>query len=137
MFSDADLEKIGEALRQQSEIDYRDAGPKAPHGDIAYRGVWLSSRYDVAAEFDHMKAVIDGMPELMARRIESIQCDSKACAYYSVEIRPGKFLNDLPMIIETTFKRQGGFNGLSITCPGEQAVDLDPFWPGDHRLFVD
>src|SRR5438270_24202 len=82
-----DIKRIGEAIAYQNKLDYDETGPKAPHGDITYKGVALSSQYDVKSEFDEMKRVIDSMPELMARRINSIWCDSKACACFIVQIR--------------------------------------------------
>jgi hypothetical protein len=136
MDRDLDLTGISEALRKQSEMDYRDTGPKAPHGDISYRGVMLSSRYDVAGEFDCMKAVVDKLPELMARRIESIWCDSKACSFFAITIRSDKFLEQLPQLVENAFRTCGGFNGLSIYCNGRAAINVDPFWPGDDLLFA-
>jgi hypothetical protein len=128
---DVDHELIGRAIAIQNQIDYEDTGPKAPHGDITYKGVRLSSRFDVQSEFNHMKAVIDSMPELMGRRIESIWCDSKGCAFYTVTIQPARFVDDLPYLIEDAFKARGGYNGLSIECEGQDIPYRDCYWPGE------
>jgi hypothetical protein len=53
---------LSEALAHQDRIDYEGTGPKAPHGDIIYKGVLLSSRYDVLNEFVHMRKAIEGRP---------------------------------------------------------------------------
>jgi hypothetical protein len=128
---DAKLEQIAKIIEYQHILDYEGAGPKAPHGDITYKNVRLSSRFDVQSEFDHMKAVIDCMLELNARRIESIWCDSKACAVYIITIRPDRYLQDLPRYIDDAFKARGGYNGLSIVR-NEQEVDYrDCYWLGD------
>ena len=123
------LRNVVEALAYQNRLDYEEAGPKAPHGDIVYKGVILCSRYDVASEFSRMKKAIDAMPELMARRLESIWCDSKACAFYVVHIVPKLYLDDLPYVVEDGFKSLGGYNGLSIECEGRRIPYRDCYWP--------
>jgi hypothetical protein len=123
------LRRLGEAIDYQNKLDYEEAGPKAPHGDILYKGVVLSSRYDALHEFTEMKRAVDSMPELMARRLESIWCDSKACAFYTVHIKPEFFLDHLPTVIEDAFKSLGGYNGLSIECEGRRIPYCDCYWP--------
>jgi hypothetical protein len=133
-----DMNRIGEAIAYQNKLDYDGTGPKAPHGDITYKGVVLSSRYDVKNEFDEMKRVIDSMSELMARRIDSIWCDSKACACFIVQIHPQFFVEDLPYEIEDAFKNTlGGYNGLSIECDGRKIPYRDCYWPADEAEFED
>lgn len=126
------LDRIAVAIAEQSQMDYEDAGPKAPHGDIVYHGVLLSSRYDVASEFAHMRRAIDAMPELMARRVESIWCDSKATADYRITLDARLFVDGLSEVVEDAFRSVGGYNGLLIECDGQKAVWLDPYWPGDE-----
>jgi hypothetical protein len=123
------LRRLGEAMNYQNKLDYEDAGPKAPHGDIIYKGVALSSRYDALHEFAAMKRAVDAMPELMARRLDSIWCDSKAGVCYTVQIRPEFYLDDLPYVIEDAFKSLGGYNGLSIECEGRNIPYRDCYWP--------
>lgn len=132
-FTEEELARISEAIAHQNRLDYEETGPKAPHGDIEYKGVVLSSRYDVAAEFSNMKRVIDAMPELMARRLDSIWCDSKACACYTVQIRSHLHLDELPYEIEDAFKSTlRGYNGLSIDCEGRQIPYRDCYWADDY-----
>jgi hypothetical protein len=123
---------ISEAIAYQHGLDYEEAGPKAPHGPIVYKGVVLSSRYDVQSEFTHMRGAIDLIPELLARRIESIWCDSNACAYYVVTVRPRLFVEALVDEVEAAFKELGGFNGLDIECDEGQGKSFDPWWPEDE-----
>ena len=122
-------QRLSEALAHQHRLDYEDAGPKAPHGPIAYKGVTLSSRFDALREFAAMRKAIDLMPELMARRLESIWCDSKACAYYVVTVRKGFYVEALRDEIEDAFRGIGGFNGLDILCDDHKGVSFDPWWP--------
>jgi hypothetical protein len=125
------LQIISEAVAHQNRIDYEGAGPKAPHGAITYKDVCLSSRYDVQGEFSHMRRAIDAMPELMARRIESIWCDSKACAYYVVAVKPRLFAKGLVDEINAAFKAIGGYNGLEILRDDGPSESFDPWWPED------
>jgi hypothetical protein len=127
--NDTDWAKVAEAVAQQYQIERDSCGPKAPHGDITYKGVCLSSRYDVAHEFAHMRRVIDAMPELMARRIESIWCDSHACADYTVMIDSRLYLPELPEVIDEAFRACGGYNGLRMYADGYPTEDRDPYWP--------
>ena len=124
-----DYELIGRLIAHQNDIDYQETGPKAPHGDITYKGVRLSSRYDVLAEFNYMKSVIDFMPELMARRITSIWCDSKGSNFYSVILCPKLFVDSLPYCVDAAFRARGWYNGLSIECDGKNIPHRDCYFP--------
>ncbi|MDM9644317.1 hypothetical protein [Rhizobium sp. S163] len=123
------MNELARLVAEQSRFDYEDAGVKAPHGDIAYKGVVLSSRYNVASEFARMRKVIDRMPELMARRLESIWCDSKASSVYAVEILPRHYAEELPSWIQAAFIAGGGYNGLSIECGGRDIDCIENYWP--------
>lgn len=122
-------QRIASAVAFQSRLEYESSSPKAPHGDIRYKGVMLSSRYDVLSEFSSMRAAINAMPELVARRLASIWCDSHAGASYVVQVRPEFYLDDLPQRIEDAFKSLGGYNGLSILCEGRSIPHRDCYWP--------
>ena len=128
--NDIDWRAISAAIFKQNELDYEDAGPKAPYETILYRGVTLSSRHNVIGEFDEMRRVIDSIPELLARRIDNIWCDSKANSYFVVTISPEKFLGSLPDIIFEAFRHNGAFNGVEVNCPPKFSVIADPWWPG-------
>jgi len=127
-------------LRLQFELDREESGPKAPHQDIDYRGVTLSSRFRVAAEFDSMRAVVDVMGPTVRPCVSSIWCDSHAGAVYSVEIRLGMNRTALADDIHDSFLyATGGFNGLSVSH-GENALFFNPEWPefdsGDGELMA-
>lgn len=51
-------------------------------------GVSTTSRYNKADESDSMVGMVNGVDEGLRPPIKSIFCDSKACACYSVEVRP-------------------------------------------------
>jgi hypothetical protein len=94
-----------------------------------YKGVCLSSRYDLEHEYDAMRRAVDAMPELMARRIESIWCDSKACACYTIMFVYGLFVPQLPDIIDDAFRAVGGHNGITFCADGHSIDARDPWWP--------
>ena len=118
-----------ELIQRQYDIDRAEAGPKAPVSGYPYRGVQIESRWAVMAELDTMRRIIDAMPELMARRLETIWCDSKAGACYTVTIRPGLFVPDLRWTIaDATMEARGGHNGIMIEADGDNGGHIDPDW---------
>jgi len=111
----SDYQAVAEAVARQNAIDRDEAGPKAPHGDVAYRDVLLSSRWDVLAEYQTMRAIVDGLPDLTRVRIESIWCDSKCTSNYIVTVKPNRFAPDIPTAFEdAVIAAQGGHNGIMI-----------------------
>ncbi|TPK68058.1 hypothetical protein FJ546_05965 [Mesorhizobium sp. B2-4-19] len=106
----------GAALfRRQFEIDYAEAGPKAPVSSFIYKGVEISSRWSVLSEFETMKRAIDLMPELMARRLSRIWCDSNCTANYVIGVKSRLFVQDLKWEINDAFRAAGGgHNGIMI-----------------------
>jgi len=121
--------ELAEALRRQYEIDRAEAGQKAPVSGFTYKGVLLESRWSVLRELEAMKAVLDAMPELMARRLESIWCDSKAGATYSVSVREGLWVPDLRRAVAAGVKEaDGGHNGIFIKADGGNGCVIDPDW---------
>lgn len=83
----------------------------------------------MAHEYDLMRAAVDAMPELMARRLQSIWCDSVACAYYVVQIKPHRFLESLPDEVDKAFESLGGYDGLRVQCEGRNLPIRDCYWP--------
>lgn len=121
--------KTAALLRLQHEIDYADAGPKSPISGFSYRGVRIESRWAVQAELETMKRIVDAMPELMARRLASIWCDSKCGANYLVSVRPGLWVPTLERAISDAITAGGGgHNGVMIDEAGDYRADLDPDW---------
>ncbi|HWW11340.1 MAG TPA: hypothetical protein VN018_02405 [Brevundimonas sp.] len=78
-----------------------------------------------------MQRALDAMPELLARRIKSVFCDSKACAAYSVVIRSGMILQVLPGAVLSAFETLGGFNWLDVEYEGESLLTETSYWPGE------
>jgi hypothetical protein len=72
---------------------------------------------------------MDAMPGLMARRIETIYCDSHAGACYTVTVRSGLWLESLRgEVAEAVQKAGGGHNGIVIEADGSNGCDIDPDW---------
>ncbi|SEH15094.1 hypothetical protein SAMN05428974_1350 [Sphingopyxis sp. YR583] len=129
-------EDLAGALAHQESLDVRDSGPKVPYHEMSYRGVELQSRYAVAHEFEEMKAVVDAMPDDVRLRVESIWCDSKACAVYSITIRLGMDRSWLGENIRDSFRAgTNGFNGLFLSH-GNDDQFFDPEWPEDDEDFL-
>jgi len=129
--SEEALAAIADAVSHQNSIDYAETGPKAAYAQAVHLGVSLSSRYDVLAEYEAMQRALDAMPELLARRIKSVFCDSKACAAYSVVIRSGMILPVLPGAVLSAFETLGGFNWLDVEYEGESLLTETSYWPGE------
>lgn len=121
--------EAAELIRRQYDIDRADAGPKAPASGFRYRGVQIESRWAVMAELDTMRRIIDAMPELMARRLETIWCDSNAGACYTVTVRLGLWVTHLRSAIgEAVMEAGGGHNGIMIEADGGNGCHIDPDW---------
>lgn len=126
---------VAQAIREQFEIDYAEAGPKAPVDSFSYKGIKISSRWAVLSEFETMKRAIDALNELMARRLSRIWCDSNCTANYVVGVKPRMFISDLKWEINDAFRiAGGGHNGILIEEGGDGPfegrfiVNLDPDW---------
>lgn len=124
-------------LRHQYELDRAEAGPKLPIDSLLYRGVTLDSRWSVAAEFETMKAIVDALPDLVRVRVESIWCDSRAQACYTVAIAEQRWAEGIEWDVrDAVLAASHGFNGLSIEGDGRQ-VDFDPEWSGDDYDYTE
>lgn len=99
---------------------------------VTYKGVLLSSRHDLAFEIADMKCIVDALMPDMVRRIQTIWCDSKACATYSVTVRDGLWVPDLQWALAEACRETGGHNGVYFDGDAPTGVDLDPDWPGDE-----
>lgn len=130
MVEDIDLPpEAAELIQRQYDIDRADAGPKAPVSGFLYRGVQIESRWAVIAELDTMRRIINAMPELMARRLETIWCDSNAGACYTVTVRPSLYIPDLRWAIsEAVMEAGGGHNGIMIETDDGNGCHIDPNW---------
>ncbi len=76
-----------------------------------------------------MRRIIDVMPELMARRLETIWCDSNVGACYTVIVRPGLSMPDLRWAIaDSVMEAGGGHNGIVVEADGGNGCHIDPDW---------
>lgn len=98
---------------------------------VVFKGVHLTSRQNVSGEIEDMKRIIDALTPDMARRIDTIWCDSKAAATYSVTVRDGLWVPELQWAIADA-GRLAGHNGVYFDGDAPAGVDLDPDWPGDR-----
>jgi hypothetical protein len=98
---------------------------------VTVRGVTLSSRYSKADELEEMGRVIEIMTDDIAAAIESVFCDSKACADYLVTLRSNEVSERVNSGIRDAFiEGAGGFNGLRVVGPPRQDVaDFGAWWP--------
>ncbi|WP_395332105.1 hypothetical protein WBP06_04075 [Novosphingobium sp. BL-8H] len=94
---------------------------------IHYKGVQISSRYDMVSEIGEMRRVIDAFTPMVLKRVQSIWCDSKAGAMYSVSILPGPWDESIAAGIARAFRSGKGFNAIVLTC-GKRQVFIDPSW---------
>ncbi len=98
---------------------------------LEVEGVQLTSRYNKADEYDAMTALVLGVEARLRVFIESIWCDSKACACYSIQLRPcttGQ-ANDVSRQLEAAcIARLGGHNGMDISGANGGYIVLDPNW---------
>jgi hypothetical protein len=120
-------------LRKQFEMDYADAGPKAPYSRVTHKGICIEGRWGVLKEFEGMRKAIDRMPELMARRIARIWCDSNCDANYVVGIKLGLYVPSLKWAVADAIE---GHNGISIEYGeqlfgGELLATIEPDWGED------
>lgn len=121
--------EAAELIHRQYDMDRADAGTKAPVSGFRYRGVQIESRWAVMAELDTMRQIIDAMPELMARRLETNWCDSNAGACYTVTVRLGLWVPNLRSAIgEAVIEVGGGHNGIMIEADGDNGCHIDPDW---------
>nr|WP_314436679.1 hypothetical protein [uncultured Brevundimonas sp.] len=125
-----DLDRIGAAIASQSALDYAECGPHAPYTRKTYKGVTIEGRYDSIAEYRSMEAIVDRIPELLVRRLQSIWCDSKACAAYSVIIRKNMASVLLLEVVLATFSHFG-FNSLDVSCEDEMLLVENGCWPNE------
>lgn len=120
---------VTELIQRQYDIDRAEAGSKAPVSGFRYRGVQIESRWAVLSELDAMRRIIDAMPELLARRLEAIWCDSNDGACYTVTVRSGLWVPDLRRAIaDSVMNAGGGHNGVMIEADGGNGCHIDPDW---------
>ncbi|MBY6120446.1 hypothetical protein KUV64_15030 [Mameliella alba] len=100
---------------------------------FTYKGVRLESRWAVLRELENMKRIVEAMPELMSRRLETIWCDTKDGATYTVTVKDRLWVPDLKwMISDAIVDAVGGHTGIYIAGDEPSGMDVDPYRPGDY-----
>jgi hypothetical protein len=100
-------------------------------GPSIVRGVYLSSRHDSPDEIDEMGSIVDALPDAVANRLDTMFCDSKACAWYSVTLKQGAPFERTAEALHKAFIAAGGFNGLQVVADNGATREFDPWWPED------
>lgn len=120
---------------RQNEVATREARRDTKAKPMNYKDVPLASREDLAFEIEGMKRIVDVMARDTSRRLESIWCDSKACATYTITVRNGLWVDGLQDLVQdAVIKGGGGHNGIYFD--GDTPVSaIDPYWPSDFDEF--
>lgn len=99
--------------------------------DGKYKGVEISSRYELAREVTTMEKIVDALgPAAVA--LESIWCDSKMGMMYIVELAAGRSFHDLEDVLAEAVYSTGGHNGVAVRSAGKDVGFINPDWPGDR-----
>ena len=91
----------------------------------------VASRYDCPREVPTMQRWLGSLSEPVLRRVESLFCDSKACACYSIELNeaPTQLLAEE---LEAALMRvSDGHNGMWLNGPNGTELVVDPNWKDD------
>jgi hypothetical protein len=129
--------ELAAELKHQRDLDIADAGTQAPEPTVIHQGVEISSRWSIAHELDTMRDVVDALSKVVRSRIQSIWCDSKAGAVYSIRILPGRWVEGIEHPIrDAVLSVTGGYNGLIVEGEGKE-IWLDPEWAGDDFDYVE
>ena len=94
-------------------------------------GVSITSRYDKAHEFDSMAGMVKGVDEALRPLIESIWCDSKANACYSVKLRACSAAQARAIaeqLDRDCREYDGGHNGIWLEGAAGGRLVVDPWW---------
>jgi hypothetical protein len=97
--------------------------------NVELDGVALCSRYDKAAEYEAMIAMVEMVPPDLRTKIMTIFCDSKAEACYSVELHPCS-RRDAEIIAHALGVGAKGHNGIYVSGAAGGEITLYPGWEG-------
>lgn len=122
---------VAAMLKHQRELDIAEAGPQAPELSGLYRGVDVSSRWDIGHELTTMRKIVDAMPDYVRDRVTSIWCNSNAQADYWVKIASKRWFDGIEYEVRDAVRiTTSGFNGLLVE--GDQhEKQFDPEWEED------
>ncbi|WP_292054923.1 MULTISPECIES: hypothetical protein [unclassified Brevundimonas] len=111
--------------------------PTTTVGDVSVDGVSISSRYDKAHELKIMVSVVEALPLKYRTLINSVFCDSKAQACYSVELNPCSRVQAEKLAAkfeELIMSHSSGHNGVYFNGAAGTSLVLDPNWPFEEGL---
>ena len=94
-------------------------------------GVSLTSRYNKAHEFEAMAAIVEAVSPNLRSLIDSIWCDSKANACYSVNLKHctrGQARAIAKALDEACLACDNGHNGIFIEGATKASLHVDPNW---------
>lgn len=129
--------ELAAALKHQRDLDIAEAGPQAPELSGLYRGVDVSSRWDIGHELRTMRKIVDAMPDYVRERVSSIWCDSNAQADYWVQAAPGRWFDGIEYEIRDAIRSAtSGFNGLLVEGDRHNK-HFDPEWEGDDDDYAE
>lgn len=97
-------------------------------------GVLVTSRYQKAEELQTMMAILDELPDVVVKAMETIFCDSKAGSAYEITLKSGLGYVTWKLAtahIKATLTHVFGTNGTSVKAPGHEDYWIEPVWPGD------
>lgn len=102
--------------------------------NLCVNGISLQSRYGKAHEFDKMAVMAKALPPELARRVESIFCDSKAqsCYCVSIPVWDADLARTIGLLLE---EASLGHNGITLYqgsglfgLPDGESVTIEPEW---------
>lgn len=125
------------AIQAEADLNYHghcDKVSTTPATLLKVGAVEISSRYNKAEEFDSMAGMVNGLEERHRRLVESIWCDSKMTAYYSVKLKSCTWRQAREIagqLEQDCCKHDGGHNGIYIEGEDGSHLFLDPIWTMD------
>lgn len=129
--------ELAAALKHQRDLDIAEARPQAPELSGLYRGVDVSSRWDIGHELTTMREIVDAMPDYVRDRVASIWCNSNAQADYRVKVAPGRWFDGIEYVVRHAVRTAtSGFNGLLVEGDRHEK-QFAPEWEGDDYDYVE
>jgi hypothetical protein len=93
-------------------------------GEVAWRGVRISSRYAKAREMENVLQMLRAVPENLLEPVLSVWCDSKS-SDYRVEVKPCTPFQ-ARMLAGALAAASEGHNTITLHTLGEVLVELGP-----------
>jgi hypothetical protein len=97
---------------------------------LTVHGVELSSQWNKAEELRAMAKMVDGLHPRLLAKVESIWCNSSACAAYIVMLRECS-KREATWVVDGFEHVCRGHNGISFLGKSGGSLFLDVNWPGE------